>query len=63
MEPTIEDAEELRDELETTAGILQVFINKLNQLIDGEITEDEYLDWLDDNEEMFVWCPSNGDSI
>ena len=48
-----QDAVELRNDLEEIMGVMAVINNKLNQFIDGEISKEEYVQWVDDNNEMF----------
>ncbi len=48
-----EEAIELREDLEVLTSVMQTVINKLDQFIDGEITEDEYKEWIENNEGMF----------
>lgn len=47
-----EEAIQLRDEMEVCAGAIQAVVNKLNQFIEGEITQEEYADWVEQNGEM-----------
>jgi hypothetical protein len=49
----VEDAVDIRDKMEDTAGVLQAVIVKLNEYIDGEISSDEYIEWTEEHEEMF----------
>lgn len=52
-ELTVEEAIEHRNQLEVTVGAIQATIVQLAKFIDGEITADEYVEWVEENEEMF----------
>lgn len=49
----IDEAVDLRDELDVAIGAMTTVKNKLNQFIEGEITEEEYEEWAEENAEMF----------
>lgn len=53
MTDEIEEAKELRDNLDVTIDVMIKVKNKLNQFIHGSITEEEYIEWIEANEEMF----------
>ena len=48
-----EEAVELRNEFEEMMGVMAALKHKLDQFIEGEITEEEYTEWVHEKEEMF----------
>lgn len=48
----LQNAIDLRNELEEIEGAARTLITKLNQFIEGEITYDEYREWIDANEHI-----------
>lgn len=52
-----QEAVELRNEFEEIMGVMATVNHKLNQFIEGEITHEEYTQWVDDKNEMFESIP------
>lgn len=52
-EEALNGAIQLREDFEEAMAAMQAVVNKLNQFIDGEISEVEYIEWCEENDEMF----------
>lgn len=53
---TVEKAAEIRNELEESESAIRCVIIKLNQYLGGEITEEEYENWLDENDKLLSFA-------